>query len=189
MEFKELVVKCRTHRRFDQKPITEDELKGLVDLARNSACGGNIQPLKYFISCDSDSNSKIFPNTVWAGLLKDWPGPAEGERPTAYVVILKDNEVSKSCGCDHGIAAQSMVLGAMEKGIASCMIGSLKRDEIVKEFNIPERYDIMLVVAFGYPGERVIKEDSEDGNVAYYRDSDDNHHVPKRKLDDIILKF
>lgn len=190
MEFKELVRKTRSYRRFAQKPINKDLLISLVDLARNSASGGNNQPLKYMISCDDETNAKIFPNTIWAGLLKDWPGPAEGERPMAYVIILHDTEVSKTCGCDHGIAAQSIVLGAMEQGIGSCMIGSLKRNEIRKNLNIPERFEIVLVVALGYPGEEVILEDSdESGSVAYYRDSSDNHHVPKRKLADIILEF
>lgn len=186
----ELVRLTRSHRRFVQEPMDLETLRELVDLARLSASGGNMQPLKYILCCDPDTNEKVFPCTIWAGYLEDWPGPAESERPTAYIVILLDTEISKSAGCDHGIAAQSIVLGAREKGIVSCMIGSLHRKKLVEALGIPSRYEVLLVVALGIPGELVVLEEiAGDGDIKYYRDADGVHHVPKRSLEDVILRL
>ena len=181
----------RSYRRFhEDRPIDQAVLRGLVDLGRLSPCAANLQPLKYIISGDPRTNTCIFPTTAWAGYLKDWPGPAEGERPSAYIIILGDTEISKGFGCDHGIAAQSILLGAAEKGIGGCMIGSIQRDELRGALNIPERYDILLVLALGYPNETVVLEDvGPDGDIKYYRDARGVHHVPKRALDEVIVSI
>ena len=189
-ELRDLVLKTRSYRRFDQQvPIQLETLKALVDLARLSASAANRQPLKYILSCDRQANARIFPHTRWAAYLQDWGGPAEGERPTAYVVILGDTEVSANFGCDHGIAAQSIMLGATEKGLGGCMIGSIDRARLREELDIPDRYEILLILALGKPAERVVVEEvGPDGDIKYYRDAEDVHHVPKRALDELILK-
>jgi len=186
----ELIRKNRSYRRFDESvPVGRDTLVWLVNLARLSASGGNMQPLKYILSCDPETNAKIFPCTMWAAHLQDWPGPAKGERPTAYVVILGDTDIRKGSHVDHGIAAQSILLGAVEKGFGGCMIGSLRRDELRAALDIPERYEILLVIALGKPAEEVILEEAQPGgDVRYYRDEQGRHHVPKRPLDEIILR-
>ncbi len=188
MQLKQLVHATRSYRRYKQTPITEETLRELVDLARLSASGGNIQPLKYALSCDPETNAKVFPCTIWAGYLEHWPGPAKGERPTAYITILLDKNISRSPGCDHGIAAQSIVLGAMERGIGACMIGSVKRKELAEILSIPDTHEILLIIALGEPAETVILDPiGADGDIRYYRDANDDHHVPKRTLDEIIL--
>jgi nitroreductase len=186
---KDLVLKTRSYRRFHQEVGIELEtLKDLVDLARCSASGANRQPLKYMLSCDPKENAGIFPHLRWAGYLKDWSGPSDGERPSAYIVILGDKEISNSFGCDHGIAAQSIMLGATEKGFGGCMIGSIDKNGLRQVLDIPERYEILLVLALGKPSETVVLEEvGPDGDIRYYRDDEDVHHVPKRVLEDIIL--
>lgn len=186
---RDLILKNRSYRRFHEDAAVEREtLKELVDLARLSASGGNVQPLKYILSCEPEKNALIFPCLAWAGYLKDWPGPAEGERPAAYIIIVGDKEICESFGCDHGIAAQSILLGAAEKGLGGCMIGSIKREKLREALNIPSRYEILLVLALGRPNETVaVEEAGEDGDIKYWRDDQDVHHVPKRPLEEIIL--
>lgn len=90
--------------------------------------------------------------------------------------------------CDHGIAAQSILLGATEKGLGGCMIASVKRPELRQALDIPPQFDILLVIALGVPKETVILEQlGPDGDVKYWRDGQERHHVPKRTLDEIIL--
>jgi nitroreductase len=186
----DLVRQNRSYRRFHQDvPVRIETLRALVNLARMSASGSNLQPLKYILSSDRETNARIFPHTRWAGYLKDWDGPAEGERPAAYIVILGDTEISKSFGCDHGIAAQSIMLGAVERGLGGCMIGSIARDRLRETLDIPERYEILLVLALGKPNETVVLEElGPDGDIKYYRDEEDVHHVPKRSLAELVLE-
>ena len=186
---KDLILKNRSCRRFYQEhSIDMGTLKQLVDLARLSASAGNLQPLKYILSCDPEKNALIFPCLAWAGYLKDWEGPVEGERPSAYIIILGDTQISKVFGCDHGIASQSILLGAAEKGLGGCMIGSIHREQLHNTLHIPERYEILLVLALGKPREKaVIEEIGPDGDIKYWRDSKGVHHVPKRPLDEIII--
>lgn len=187
--FKDLVAKSRSVRRFDQsQSVGMETLRELVDLARQSPSGANLQPLKYCLSNDPEKNAAIFEHLAWAGYIKEWPGPAEGERPTAYIIVLGDSTISKSFGCDHGIAAQTIMLGAAEKGLGGCMIGSIKRAELAALLHIPQQYEILLVLALGKPVEQVQMETMEpDGSVRYWRDEQQVHHVPKRKLEDVIL--
>ena len=186
----DLIRKNRSYRRFQQDvPVSIDTLRELVNLARLSASAANLQPLKYILSCDPETNATIFPCTRWAGYLKDWDGPAEGERPAAYVIILGDTEIRSSFGCDHGIAAQSMMLGASERGLGGCMLGALDREGLQETFGIPERYEILLALALGKPKETVVLEEAgHDGEIKYYRDENGIHHVPKRPLDELILQ-
>ena len=186
----ELIKKNRSYRRFDEGfKVDLATLKSLVEMARLSASGANLQSLKYILSCDAEGNALIFPTLAWAGYLRDWDGPCEGEKPSAYIIILGDREVTRSFGCDHGIAAQGILLGAAEKGLGGCMIGSVDRKKLRSSLNIPESYEILLVIALGKPVEKVvIDEAGPGGDIKYWRDGENIHHVPKRALDEIILQ-
>jgi nitroreductase len=185
---KDMVRQNRSYRRFEQQvPVGLDTLRSLVDLARLSASGANLQPLKYILVTDRDACAEIFPQLGWAAYLKDWPGPAEGERPAAYILILGDREIRKEFGVDPGIAAQSIMLGAAELGLGGCMIASINRQALRASLSIPEHLEILLCLALGKPQETVVIDPvGSDGDIRYYRDADGIHHVPKRSLDDLI---
>ncbi len=186
---RDLVLKNRSYRRFHQEiPVSLATLRELVDLARQSASSSNRQPLKYVLSCDPQMNALIFENLAWAGYIKDWSGPAEGERPAAYIIILGDKTISQSFGCDHGIAAQSILLGAVETGLGGCMIGSIRKPELAQVLATPAEYEILLVIALGKPQEKVVLEAmGAGGDIKYWRDEQGIHHVPKRSLREIIV--
>lgn len=186
---KDLVLSNRSYRRFHQEEkISLETLRELVDLARLSATGSNSQPLKYILSNDPQKNVDIYATLAWAGYLKDWDGPVEGERPSAYIVMLGDTHIKTNFGCDHGIAAQSIMLGAAEKGLGGCMIASVNRKVLAEKLSIPEGLEILLVLALGKPLEVVkIVPVKEDGDIRYYRDAAGVHYVPKRSLDDVIV--
>ena len=190
MKLKDIVFNTRSYRRFDESHRIEYKtLEGIVDLARLSASGANRQPLKYMVCNSQEDCSRIFPSVVWAAYLKDWDGPEPGERPSGYIIILGDRSISEGFGVDHGIAAQSMMLGATETGLGGCMIASIKRDKLRTEMRIPEKYEILLILALGKPVENVIIDEIKDGDVKYWRDNKKNHHVPKRPLSELIIKL
>jgi nitroreductase len=153
-----------------------------------SACGANKQPLKYILSADPAKNATIFPHLYWAKNLPVWNGPAEGERPSAYIIIVGDKTVSESFGQDHGIAAQSIMLGAVERGLGGCMIANIDKPGLRAALKLDDQYELLLVLALGKPVETVVVDELEpNGNSNYWRDGQQVHHVPKRRLHDIIL--
>jgi Nitroreductase len=186
---KDLVYKNRSYRRFfQQNTVDRDTLLSLIDLARMSPSGRNLQPLKYAIVCDADRNAQLFPLLAWAGYLKNWDGPVEGERPSAYIVMLEDSSIVIGSAHDQGIAAQSMMLGAVESGLGGCILGSIKRKEIAELLHLPDQLSPVLVLALGVPKEEVVVESlTDNGDVKYWRDAKEKHHVPKRNLEDIVV--
>jgi nitroreductase len=187
---KDLIAKSRSYRRFDEDvPVPKETLRALVGLARLSPSAANKQPLKFRLVNDAETNAEIFSCLAWAGYLTGWKGPAEGERPVAYIIILRDNELSHSSATDEGIAAQSMMLGAVEAGYGGCMLGAINRPKLREALEIPDRYEIQLVLALGKPAETVVIDPvGEEGDIKYWRDDRDVHHVPKRSVDELILE-
>lgn len=186
---KDLVLKTRSYRRFyEDAPISLETLRELVDLARLTASARNMQPLKYVLCRDRQMNAAVFSTLAWAGYLTDWPGPVEGERPSGYIVVLGDTALSQSFGVDHGIAMQSILLGATEKGLGGCIIGSVQRERLRAILGISAQYEILNVVALGKPKETIVIDPvGPDGSIKYWRDKTAVHHVPKRALEDIIV--
>ena len=188
---KDLIQKNRSYRRFDASyKLSDDTLRDLIDLARISPSAANRQPIKYVLVNQDDQLDKIFPCIGWAAYLQDWKGPEPKERPTAYIIMITELQIAPHVNIDPGICAQSILLGATEKGLGGCMIGSMNKNKLRKILNIPNTYEVLLVIALGKPVESVVLETiDKDGDIRYWRDENNVHHVPKRKLDDIIVKF
>lgn len=186
---KDLILKNRSYRRFYQdKSISEETLSEIIDLARLSPSARNAQPLKYIISNKPEVNNIIFKHLSWAGYLPNWSGPEEGERPSAYIIMVNDTAISSNFFSDNGIASQSILLGAVEKGLGGCIIGSVERLQLQRALDIPSQYKTIQVIAIGVPKEEVVIEEL-DKDHKYWRDIKEVHHVPKRSLSDIIIKL
>ena len=188
----DLILKNRSTRRFAENcDIKTKTLEHLVNLARLSASGANLQPLKYVISNNRQKNNHIFETLKWAGYLQNWPGPKPQRRPAGYIIICCDTTIVKNadnCKHDQGIAAAYITLGAAEKQLASCIIGNINRKKLQEILSLSDRYEIALVIALGKSGENISIEEVDDNeSVKYYRDDNNIHHVPKRRLNNIII--
>lgn len=187
---KDLILKNRSYRRFYQsEKISEKQLTEWVDLARCSASARNAQSLKYILSTSESLNADIFEQLAWAGYLLSWKGPEEGERPSAYIVMLHDTLIPGNYLCDDGISAQSILLGATEAGFGGCIIHSINRVRLKEILNLDEQFEVLHVLALGKPKETVVLEEMDDDSFKYWRDENQVHHVPKRALEDIIIKI
>jgi nitroreductase len=191
MHFRELVLTSRSYRRFDSNyPVTEDTVRELVELACYVPSARNLQPLKYIAVCEPTTVAALFPCLSWAGYLSDWPGPVEGERPPAFIVMLGDLGITKDFACDSGIAAQTILLGATALGLGGCIIGAFQRKKIREVLKIPDSFSPLMVIAIGKPVETVVIDQmGNNDSVRYFRDANGIHHVPKRVVEDILLKF
>lgn len=188
----EIIAKTRTFRRFVQKEaISNAILHELIDLARLGGSARNGQPWQYMVVNTPELCAKIFPYLAWAGYLPDWPGPVEGERPSAYVLCLLNKKrlrgSSEEAQFDLGVATQNLLLGAMERRIGGCRIGAFNR-KLAELFELPEHLTLSLVIALGKPRETVIVEEcKDDDDIRYWRDEHGVHHVPKRSLKSCLV--
>ncbi|MBG0789265.1 MAG: nitroreductase family protein [Desulfovibrionaceae bacterium] len=189
MNFRELVERNRTRRKFDQsRPMDEQVLVDLVELTRFTPSGANKQPLKYAVTADPGLCAEVFPLLGWAAYLKDWNGPEEGQRPTGYVVVMLDKQVADTPGCDHGIAGQTIMLGAVEKGFGGCIIATVNRRKLAGLLDLPDHLEILLVLALGVPAQEVVVEALPlGGDIKYWTGEDGRHHVPKRSLEELLV--
>jgi nitroreductase len=185
----DLIPRARTVRKFhENQPVDTQTLRSLVDLARLSPSAANLQTLKYCLSSTPERNRVVFENLAWAGYIPDWPGPAEGERPAAYIIQLADEQLGSPKEVDAGLALQSMVLGAASQGLGTCILGSVNRTKLQEALGLPSRYSILYVMALGRPAEVVrVEPMGPEGNVRYWRDDQGVFHVPKRSLDELIV--
>jgi nitroreductase len=90
--------------------------------------------------------------------------------------------------CDDGIATQSILLGAVEAGYGGCIIRAVNRKKLREILNLPEQFEIIQVIALGKPKEAIILDEMTNGEIKYWRDANQVHHVPKRSLEEIILR-
>lgn len=189
--FSELVAHSRSIRRFDEsQPLSLDRLAHIAGCLRNIPCGGNAQTLKFCLVADKATCAGLFPLTKWAAYYKDWPGPAEGERPTGYVIALNDTRLPGPATrpVDLGIAAQTLALSAAEDGLGCCLIQSFNKEETARLLSLPDYLEPMLVAALGVPAEKVIIEPlNEEGSIVYFRGENGSHHVPKRPLEQLLI--
>ncbi len=185
----DLIKKNRTYRRFDSsQKISSKQIEKWLELARLSSSARNMQPLKYVISTDEKVNGLIFPNLGWAGYLPQWSGPVESERPVAYIAVLLDKSLAENSHCDEGIAMQSILLGAVEDGFGGCIIGSVNKSRVAKILQLPGHLEVIYVIALGKPVEEVKLETATGGEIKYWRDENNVHHVPKRPLQELIYR-
>lgn len=197
-DFARAVRACRSFRRFDEgEPIPPTLLVALVDLARDVASGANRLPLRYRIVTEASERESVFSQLKWAGALKDWDGPAAGERPTGYIVVC-DAGGGATTAVDEGIAAQTILLAATQAGFGGCMLHAFNHSAVeaalgleaeARERNLAQLKPLM-VIALGRPAETVRLEPLEaspDGSTNYWRDDASVHHVPKRSLEDVLL--
>lgn len=184
---KDLLLENRSYRRFLQAvEIPGELLRQWVGLARLCPSGRNAQPLKYRVVADDPARREVFDTLSWAGYLREWDGPAEGERPAAYLVQLLDTRVARDCLCDDGIQALAILLGAVEAGYGGCIIKAFREAPLRQALRLPPHLEIRHVIALGRPAERVVLEEMTDDDYRYWRDAGGTHHVPKRPVADLL---
>jgi len=189
----ELILKNRSYRKFDQSAeIPSDLMKKWINNVRLVSSAYNSQPLRYIVCLNESMNEKIFGLLKWAAKSKDWSGPEIGEHPSCYIVLLADNKISISSEalmCCVGIACQTLLLQMVEDSYGGCMIGNFDRNKLIELLNVKNDYTPLLVLAIGKPAENIILEDiGLDQSTSYYNKFD-GHHVPKLKLEDVIVDF
>ena len=194
-EFADVVASSRSYRRFDEsRPVSRELLEELVACARLAPTGNNTQLLRFHLSCERDEVLEVYSHHRWAALLRDWDGPAPGERPTAYVTVCgpAGSRASAIRNQDAGIAAQTLALAARASGLVGCMIASFDAT-LADALGLAEKnLEPLVLLALGYPAadERVVVEPADTPHgLSYWREREGGawvHHVPKLGVGDLL---
>lgn len=185
----DLIYKTRSYRNFNPSvKYSNKQIEDIINLCRFTPSTANRQSVKFAFACDDKLCGEVFPLLRWAGYLTEKP-PYNGNVPTAYILLCCDLNIAENpIEIDVGICAQTIVLGAMEQGIGACMIGSFDKKEMSKLFGLSDNLYPRLIIALGEPNEKIVITDIKDGDIKYYRDEDKTHYVPKRTLEELIIK-
>lgn len=189
---RQLMMSDRTVRRFQEdRKVSVETLEKLVELTRYCPSGRNAQPLRYFVIISEEIREKVYPLLKWAGYFQDWDGPEKGERPAAYLIQCLDPHYGKDCLCDDGLQLEAITLGMRTLGLGGCIIKAFNAPKLAEILSLDDRYTPRYVLALGYPAEEVKIEDmplDDDADFKYFRTPDGVHHVPKRPLEQLIIK-
>ena len=190
--FKELVKQNRSYRGYDESyKVSREELIELIEYARITPSTMNLQPFQYYLAVEEENVNKIEDMVRWAGSLP-FKLPRPGKSPTAFIIICQNTDwvaIHERQKVDVGIVAQTILLAAAEKGLGGCMFGSFKAEEVKEQLELSANLEPMLVISIGKPAEEIVLVDEvEEKANKYYRDEDDVHYVPKRKLEDIVIR-
>ena len=182
----ETVISRRSIRRFKNIPVPRQILERCVNAARLAPSAGNLQPLEYVIVDDEKLLPQVFSTLQWAAYIRPKGDPPQGKGPTAYIAVLKNKNIGVPASVhDIGLALENIILVALAEGVGSCLFDSVDREKLREILNIPTDYEIPLALALGYPDESPAEEPF-NGSVKYWRDADDVHHVPKKKLETVL---
>lgn len=191
MDMMELMKTRRTYRRFTQEPVPQKVLDDILLSTRYSSSAANRQPLRFIVIKDKEKVDEVFQYTTWAGQLpKELGWPKDDERPTLFIAVIENPEISAWCDTDTGIALANMTLAAWAHGVGSCIIGACNKPVLSGMFGLSEKEKLHSVVAFGYPTHKsTIVDPEEDGKLNYYVDDKVDYYVKKRKLSDTVSYY
>lgn len=189
MDMMEFLRSRRTYRRFAQRAVPHEILTEAVDAARMASCGANRQTVRYIVVESADAVAAVQPLVHWAAYLPPEQGtPKADELPTAFIAVLQDDNLPGASDVDVGLALGSLTAAAWAHGVGSCIMGAIDRPALKELLALPEGVRLCYMVALGYPTHKSHLVEMQDGSVKYYLDADRNYCVPKRGMDEVLLK-
>lgn len=185
----ESLVSRRTYRRFEQKAVPQDVVDDIIEAVRLSSCGANRQAVRLVIVNKPEDVARVQPLVKWAAYLPPEQGtPKADELPTAFIAVLQDDNLPGASDVDVGLALGSLTAAAWAHGVGSCIMGAIDRPALKELLALPEGVRLCYMVALGYPTHESHLVEMQDGSVRYYLDADRNYCVPKRGMDEVLLK-
>ena len=189
MDMMEFLRSRRTYRRFAQRAVPHKILTEAVDAARMASCGANRQTVRYIVVESADAVAAVQPLVHWAAYLPPEQGtPKADDLPTAFIAVLQDDNLPGASDVDVGLALGSLTAAAWAHGVGSCIMGAIDRPALKELLALPEGVRLCYMVALGYPTHESHLVEMQDGSVKYYLDADRNYCVPKRGMDEVLLK-
>ena len=180
-----LLRRNRSYRGYDPaRAVTREELKKLVEVTTLVPSGMNRQALRYRLVTEDESD-KVLPLVRLGGALPELHLPFPGTEPRAFLVVASTVPENPVIDIDLGIAAQSLLLKAVEMGLNGIIIRAFDPGKLQEALGM----DLapLLVIAIGKGAEDIFLKPVDAGQPLNYYRKDGVHFVPKLKVDDILL--
>lgn len=138
MNFKEVIEKRRSIRKYKDTPVPKEKIIKILEAARIAPSASHRQPWHFIVVEDKETIKKLA-KSEWAA--------------TAPVMIvgLADQAASPNwCINDLGIAFEHLVLAATDLGLGTCWMGQSKREALVKGLlDIPDNFKVIALTPLG----------------------------------------
>ena len=180
-----LLKRNRSYRGYDASvKLSGETLREIASVASLVPSGMNAQRLRFRL-VPSEQAPLVLPHITLGAALPEEHLPHPGEEPQGYIVICATGEEGRVVDMDLGIAAQSMLLRAVEKGLNGIFILNFRAQALQEALALPLKP--LAVLAFGKGTERIfLMPAGKDGSLKYYR-KDGVHYVPKLGIDDLLI--
>ena len=180
-----LLRRNRSYRGYDpSRAVSKEELLKLVEVTTLVPSGMNRQALRYRLVTAEESD-KVLPLIKLGGALPELHLPFPGTEPRAFLVVCSTVPESPIIDIDLGIAAQSLLLKAVEMGLNGIIIRAFDPDKLREALDLP--LPPLAVIAIGKGAENIFLKPVPAGSpLSYYR-KDGVHFVPKITAEDLIL--
>lgn len=133
-------------RQFDSKKVPSDMKLRVLEAARASGTGRNMQEWRFILVQEKETLKKLAEDSTSGG----WVAGAN------FAVIVLSDPTLGFHGIDAGRAVQNMELAAWEQGVISGIYTGMKDEKMRRDFAIPNTLKAVVVVGFGYPGKRIV---------------------------------
>ena len=179
-----LLKRNRSYRGYDaSRVVTEADLKKLLEVVPWVGSGMNAQPLRFKLVTGADA-ALVHPLVKLGAALPEEHLPHTGEEPSAYIVVCAE-AAGRVVDIDLGIAAQSILLRAVEAGLGGIFILNFKPDALKEALNLP--LTPLAVLGIGKPAEQVFLIPAAAGDSLDYYRKDGAHFVPQLQVEDLLI--
>ena len=151
MEVLEAIKGRRSTRSFTDEPVSEKDVKVLIDAARHAPSAGNIQPWEFVIVRKLEIKRKL----VFAALNQTFI-----EEAPVVIVVCADESASASgygsrgetlyCLQDTAAATLNILLTAYSMGLGTCWVGAFREEEVKEALAVPEGVRPVAIVPVGH---------------------------------------
>lgn len=154
MEFAEVVAKRRSVRHFNtRREVTDADVRALLEAAVTAPTAGNIQPWRFVVVRSPEARERLA-----AAMGQKWATAA----PVTVVVCVDPRPCAARYGergerlyaiQDTSAAVQTILLGAVDRGLASCWIGAFDDEAVRESLGVPKPITPVAVLPIGYSAE------------------------------------
>lgn len=149
MEFKEVVKKRYSCKKFTDQQISQAQLDAILEAGRLAPTAKNLQEQHVYVVQSPDALDKI-----------DKATPCRYGAPTVLVVAFDKENVftypggKRDSGIeDATIVATHMILAAADEGVESCWINFFDPENVAQELGLPENEEVLMLLDLGYGAE------------------------------------